>query len=179
MQTAPEIYGIAAEFLTPEELVAAARRVRASGYRRADAYSPFPVHGLAEALGFPRTRVPLITLIGGLMGATFGFFMLWYANRIAYPWNVGGRPMNSWPAFIPITFELGVLGASLSAVLGMFMLNGLPMPYHPMFNHPGFHLASQERFFLVIEKSDPKFDLTATRELLEAMKPVSVAEVPK
>jgi len=179
MATSTEIYGIVAEFLTAEELLAAARKVGIAGYRKADAFSPFPIHGVPEALGQPKTRVPLITLVGGLTGATFGYFMLWYANTVAYPWNVGGRPMNSWEAFIPITFELGVLGASLASVFGMFILNGLPMPYHPMFNHPNFELASQERFFLVIETRDPKFDPIQTRQFLEALKPASVLEVAK
>lgn len=173
------LFGLAAEFKTPEAVLAAARAVRAAGYRRIDAYSPFPVEGLAEALGYARTRVPLIVGFGGLFGACFGFFMLWYANVISYPWNVGGRPANSWEAFIPITFELGVLCASLSAAVGMLALNGLPMPYHPVFNIPSFSLASRDKFFLVIESSDEKFDYNAVRTLLQALGAVSLAEVAR
>ena len=134
---------------------------------------------MAEALGFPRTNIPLITLLGGLLGASLGFFMCWYANVISYPWNVGGRPPNSWEAFIPITFELGVLGASLTSVFGMFVLNGLPMPYHPMFNLASFEAASQNRFFLVIQSDDPKFNPKTTMEFLATLNPVAVTEVPK
>ena len=178
MAKEPAIYGIAAEFTSPEALLEAAYKVHAEGYRRADAFSSFPVHGLAEALGYPRSNVPLLTLIGGVFGALLGYFMCWYANVVSYRWNVGGRPPNSWEAFIPITFEVGVLCASLVSVFGMFILNGLPMPYHPMFNISSFDLASRDRFFLVIESGDQKFDPSATRAFLTTLNAVAVTEVP-
>src|SRR5262249_39903916 len=128
------IHGLVAEFDTPNALIAATRRAVAEGYRRLDAYSPFPVEGLDEALGFHRSRVPLLTLLGGITGGVGGFFMQWFSATIHYPTNIGGRPLNSWPAFIPITFELTILCAAIATVLGMLALNGLPMPYHPLFN---------------------------------------------
>jgi hypothetical protein len=172
-------FGLAAEFDSDHALLEAARQIHAAGYRKTDAFSPFPVDGLSEALGFERTGMPVIVGLGGLIGAVGGYFMLWFANVIHYPWNIGGRPPHSWPAFIPITFELGVLFASLSAIIGMLALNGLPMPYHPMFNLPSFSLASRDKFFIVIEYKDPKFDMEKTRAFLEALRPLSVMEVAK
>jgi len=172
------VYGLMAEFASPEAVLDAARRTAAAGYTRAEAYTPFPVEGLSAALGFHRSRVPLIVLIGGILGAVGAFGMEWYANVLSYRWNIGGKPPNSWPAFIPITFELGVLGASFAAVLGMLALNGLPQPYHAVFNATRFTLASRDRFFLCIEAADPKFDAHATRRLLEELYPVTVEEVP-
>lgn len=169
MRRVPAIYGLMAEFETPGQLVAAAERARAEGYRKMDAYAPFPVEGLADALGFRRTRVPLITLIGGLIGGLGGYYMQYWIAAVDYPVNVGGRPLNSWPAFIPVTFELTVLGAALSAVLGMLALNGLPMPHHPVFNVPRFAMATRDRFFLCIEAADPKFDRAGTKRFLEEL----------
>ncbi len=177
MQRVPTIYGLMAEFEKPDQLVAAAQRASKEGYCRMDAYAPYPVEGLAEALGFRRTRVPLIALIGGLIGGVGGFYMQYWIAAIDYPVNVGGRPLNSWPAFIPVTFELTVLGAALSAVLGMLALNGLPMPHHPVFNVPRFAMATRDRFFLCIEAKDPKFDRTATKRFLETLQCREVAEV--
>ena len=173
------LFGLAAEFDTPERLLAAAHKLHDAGYLRTDAYSPFPLEGLPEALGSERTPMAIIVGIGGLVGACGGFFMLWYANVISYPWNIGGRPPNSWEAFIPITFEMAVLCAALSGVIGMLALNGLPMPYHPMFNLPRFTLASKNGFFIVVESSDTRFDLEKTRSFLESLQPLSVMEVPR
>ncbi len=170
-------YGLMAEFDSPEHLLDAARRAFAAGFRRLDAYSPFPVEGLAEAIGFHRTRVPLIVLIGGILGCVGGFFLQYWAAVIDYPINIGGRPLNSWPSFIPVTFELTILIAALSAFFGVLALNRLPMPYHPVFNVERFELASRNRFFLCIEAADPKFDLEATRGFLEESGPLGVYAV--
>jgi hypothetical protein len=172
------IYGLLAEFDNPTVLVAAAHQAREAGYRRLDAYTPFPVEELTEALPLRRSRLPLIVLLGGIIGGLSGYFMQYYAAVIGYPVNIGGRPMHSWPAFIPVTFEMTILAASLAAVLGMLALNGLPMPYHPLFNVARFALASRNRFFLCIEAVDPKFDEPATREFLVGLNPRSVEEVP-
>src|SRR5258705_14019667 len=172
------IYGLLAEFDAPDVLLEAARRAREAGYTRMEAYTPFPVHGLAAALGFHHTRLPFIVLIGGIVGAVGGFFMQWYANVMSYPINIAGRPLNSWPAFIVITFELTILCAGLAAVLGMLALNGLPQPYHPLFNIPRFELASRSAFFLSLQRRDPRFDLTETRRFLESLNPKAIYEVP-
>ena len=171
------LYGLMAEFDNPADLLAAARSAREAGYRRMDAFSPLPVEGLTEALGQPHGRLPLLVLIGGLMGCGGGFFLQYYPNVIGFPLNIGGRPYNSWPSFIPITFEMTVLAAALTTVLGMLALNGLPMPYHPVFNHPRFELATRDRFFLCLEARDPKFDQQKTKEFLAALKAREVAEV--
>ncbi len=173
------IYGLMAEFDSPEALVAAARSAFAEGFRKMDGYSPFPVDGLAEALGFHRTRVPLIVLIGGIIGCLGGFFLQYWVSVIDYPINVGGRPLNSWPSFVPVTFELTILIAALSAFLGVLALNGLPMPYHPVFNVDRFELASRNRFFLCIESGDPKFDSDRTRKFLESVGSQGVYEVER
>ena len=173
----PAVYGLIAEFEDPNELVAAAHRARHEGYRRMDAYSPLPIEELHEALGFAHTRLPLIVLIGGIVGCVGGYGLQWWASTIAYPLNVGGKPMHSWPAFIPVTFETTILVAALSAVFGMLALNGLPQPYHPVFNVPRFALASRNRFFLCIEARDPKFDLDGTRRFLEQLGPREVTTV--
>jgi len=171
------IYGLMAEFEEPNDLVAAAHRARQEGYRRMDAYSPLPIEELHEALGFHDRRLPLIVLIGGIVGCVGGYGLQWWASTIAYPLNVGGKPMHSWPAFIPVTFETTILVAALSAVFGMLALNGLPQPYHPVFNVPRFALASRNRFFLCIEARDPKFDLDGTRRFLEQLGPREVTTV--
>jgi hypothetical protein len=170
-------YGLLAEFETAEALRAAAERAYGDGYRRLDAYSPFPVHGLAEAIGFRANALPLLVLIGGFVGAGAGFFLQYFVAVIDYPINVGGRPFNSWPSFIPITFEVTILVAALTAVLGMLLLNGLPQPYHPLFNAPRFALATRDRFFLCIEAADPRFDPAATRAFLLGLGAKEVTDV--
>jgi hypothetical protein len=171
------LYGLMAEFDTPEELLAAARRARDAGYRQMAAYTPFPVEGLAEAIGFRRTWLPLIVLIGGIIGCLSGYLLQYWTSVIDYPLNIGGRPLHSWPAFVVVTFELTVLFAALSAVLGMLALNGLPMPYHPVFNVPRFAFATRDRFFLCLEATDPQFDREETRRFLERSQPRQVSEV--
>jgi len=167
-----------AEFDSATSLVAAAKRARDYGYRKMDAYSPFPIEELSEAIEFHDRRLPFIVLCGGVFGCLAGFFFQYWTTVIDYPVNIGGRPLFSWPSFIPVTFETTVLGASLGAVLGMLGLNGLPMPYHPVFNVSRFALASRDRFFLCVETRDPKFDLEATRRFLESLGPRIVHEVP-
>jgi hypothetical protein len=174
---ARRLHGLMAEFDDPGALVAATAKARAEGYRRMDAYSPFPIEELHEAMGEHHSRLPLIVFIGGLAGCLAGFLLQYWVSVIAYPVNVGGRPFNSWPAFIPVTFECTILGASLSAVLGMLALNGLPMPYHSVFNVPRFALASRNSFFLCIEARDRKFDPDATRQFLETLGPREVSTV--
>jgi hypothetical protein len=171
-------YGWLAEFKTAEDLLEAVKRTRAAGYRRIDAYTPFPVEGLVEAVGSYKDRIPLITLIGGVIGGGGGYFMQWYSAVVDYPFNQGGRPYHSWPAFIPVTFELTVLGAALFALVGMLALNGLPKLYHPLFNVPEFELASRSRFFLCIRSEDPCYERETTRQLLSSMKPLALTEVP-
>jgi hypothetical protein len=170
------LYGVMAEFAQPEELLRAARSAYGEGYRKMDAYSPFPVEGLAEAIGFEKTRVPTLVLSGGITGALAAYGMQYYSAVKDYALNVGGRPLHSWPSFIPITFELTVLCAALTAVFGMLIMNGLPRPYHPVFNVPEFKLASQTRFFLCIEATDPKIAAQA-KVFLGTLKPVAVHEV--
>lgn len=177
MSTQTPLYGLMAEFDDPEELVAAAERAHAEGYHRMDAYTPYPVHGLSEALGVRQTRLPYIVLLGGIAGGLGGYGLQYWASVLEYPYNIGGRPFHSWPSFIPITFETTVLLAAFGAVFGMLALNGLPQPYHPVFNVSRFELASRSHFFLCIEASDPKFDLDATRSFLESLNPQEVAEV--
>lgn len=165
-------YGIMAEFAEPEQLLHAARAAYQAGYRKMDAYSPYAVEGVAEAIGFHRTKVPLIVLLGGICGAITAYAMQWYSAVIDYPLNVGGRPLHSWPAFIPITFELTVLFAAVAGTLGMLFLNGLPKPYHPVFNAPDFELASQTRFFLCIEADDHVFSAEEVRQFFLPLGPV-------
>jgi hypothetical protein len=174
----PKLYGLLAEYKSPEALIEAAQRAYARGYRRMDGYSPVPVEGLAEALGFHRNRLPLIVLIGGILGGTGAFLMMWFSAAINYPLNVGGRPLLSWPAFVPIMFELTILAAAFATVFGMLGLNGLPMPYHPLFSVPDFTRASRSRFFLCIQSDDPLFDVDETRAFLEGLGPRRILEVP-
>jgi hypothetical protein len=172
------IYAMLAEFASAQALLDATQRARIDGYRRIEAYSPFFVEGLAEAIGFRRNRVPLVTLLGGIAGGAGGYFLQWYTAVFDYPINSGGRPLHAWPAFIPATFELTVLGAALAAFFGFLVMNGLPRLYHPVFNAPEFDLASRNRFFLCILSSDPRYEEARTRTFLESLAPirVSVAE---
>lgn len=171
------LYGLLAEFETPDALLEAARKTSAAGYKRIDAFTPMPVEGLAEAVGFHRTSLPLVVLIGGILGGLAGFLMQYYANVSSYPLNVAGKPYNSWPAFIPITFELTILGASIFCVFGMLAMNGLPAPYHPVFNAERFALATRDRFFLLIKARDSKFDAAKTKQFLASLKAREVSEV--
>jgi hypothetical protein len=173
----PARYGLMAEFGSPDALVAATRRAHAQGYRRLDAYSPFPIEELHEALGIHETHVPLLALIGGIVGGLTGYGLQYWVSTTAYPLNIGGRPLHSWPSFIPVTFEMTVLFAALTAVLGMLALNKLPMPYHPVFNAPRFALATRDRFFLCIEAADERFDAAGTRRFLESCGPREVTDV--
>jgi hypothetical protein len=172
-----DLFGIMAEFSNAHKLVEKTRQAYEAGYRKMDAYAPFPVHGLSEALGLKRSWVPYIVLLGAIAGGLGGFFLQYYSSVIDYPLNIGGRPYNSWPSFMVITFETTVLGAALAGVLGMLALNKLPMPYHPLFGVPRFELASRDRFFLCIMVTDPKFDPVQTREFLEGLEPEGVYEV--
>ncbi|HEU4714654.1 MAG TPA: DUF3341 domain-containing protein [Pyrinomonadaceae bacterium] len=174
---APPLYGVIAEFEGPSELVHAARKTYEAGYRRINGYSPYPIEELSEAIGFTHTSLPLIVFIGGVLGGVAGFFMQYYMEVIDYPLNVGGKPYNSWPAFIPITFECTVLAAAFSAVLGMLILNKLPQPYHPVFNTPNFALATRDRFFLAVEANDPKFDHDNVTSLLKSLNAMEVSDV--
>ena len=172
------IYGLLAEFDTPTELVVAARKAYEEGFRRMDAYSPFPIEELAEAIGMHSDRVSLVVLVGGILGGLGGYMLQYWINVISYPVNVAGRPFHSWPAFIPVTFEMTILFAGLAGAFGMLALNGLPMPFHPLFNSSRFAFATRDRFFLCIEAADPKFDLAGVRTFLESLNPRSVSEVP-
>lgn len=173
----PSVYGLLAEYADEESLLAAATRVRSLGFQQVEAYSPYPIHGMAEALGVRGVRLPRIVLVGGIVGCVAALAMQWYSAVIDYPLNVGGRPLASWPSFMPIAFELTILVAGLSAVLGMFALNGLPQPYHPLFNVPEFAKASRAGFFLCVESRDPKFDLAETRAMLVDLGAQGVFEV--
>lgn len=172
------IYGVMAELASAEALVAAARRAREAGFEPVEAYSPFPVEGLAEAVGFTGSRVPLATLLGGIAGGAVGFFLQWYSAVIDYPINSGGRPLNSWPEFIPVTFELTVLGAALAAVVAMFVANGLPRLRHPVFNVREFEHSTRNRFFLCLPASGRRFDAQAAHHFLQRLEPMRIMEVP-
>ena len=177
MKDRTPVFGLIAEFDSPTELVAAAHRVHEQGCTKVDAYSPFPIHELDEALKISN-HLPFLVLCGGITGCLGGYFLQYWISVIDYPINVGGRPLHSWPSFIPVTFETTVLLAALTAVFGMLALNGLPMPYHPIFNVPRFALASRDRFFICVEAADPKFDRSTTYDFLRSLNPRNVSEVP-
>ncbi|MDX1584925.1 MAG: DUF3341 domain-containing protein [Thermoanaerobaculia bacterium] len=177
--TQNQLYGVMAQFEDVDSLLKAARKLRDAGYTRTDAYTPYPVHGLDDELRVRKTILPAIVLGGGIVGGLTGFGMQYFAWVIHYPMNIGGKPLNSWPAFIPITFEVTVLFAALAAVVGMLALNGLPQPYHPVFNAKDFERASEDRFFLCIESVDPKFDPDEARRFLSSAGAVEVTDVPQ
>jgi len=172
-----QVYGLIAEFDDPDTLLHATAKAHEAGYRMMDAFSPFPIHGLAEAMGVRKTAVSLCTLIGGLTGMATGFGMQYFASVIHYPYSIGGKPLDSWPSFMPITFELTILFASFSALGSMLILNGLPRPYHPVFNAKRFERASSDGFFLCIERDDAQYDTEQTRNFLQGLGPVEVSEV--
>ena len=177
--TETPLYGLMAEFDNPTDLMKAARATYAAGYRNIDAYTPYPIEELADVIGFEKTRVPLVCLLGGILGGLSGYLLQYWINNISYPLNIGGRPFHSWPAFIIATFEMTILFGGLSAAIGMLGLNGLPAPYHPVFNNPRFSAVSRDRFFLCVEAVDPQFDPEGTRQFLSAFNTVDIAEVPE
>ena len=172
------IYGLMAEFDSAQTLVDAAKKTHEAGYKKIDAYSPFPIEGLAEEIGMHFDEIPLTVLVGGIVGGCTGYLMQYWMSAVDYPLNIGGKPPHSWPAFIVITFEMTILFAGISAVLGMLAFNGLPMPYHPVFNVPRFAFASKDRFFLIVFSSDKKYSPVETRRFLETLDPRSISEVP-
>lgn len=176
-ETPASAYGLMAEFDKPEDLLEAAKRTYAEGYRRLDAYSPLPIHGLAQAIGFSHTNLPIATFVCGVIGAICGYSLQYWVHVLEYPLNIGGRPFHSGISFIPVTFELTILFAGLGTFFGLWMLNKLPQPYHPVFNVPAFERASQDRFFLCIESEDPKYDDARTRSFLQDLGAVEVSEV--
>jgi hypothetical protein len=171
------IYGVMAEFETPKALVEAARAARRQGYRKMDAYSPFPIEELNDVLHLHKNKLSLIVLMCGILGAIGGYLLQYYVTVVYFPINIAGRPLHSWPSYIVITFETTILFAALSTVLGLLALCGLPMPYHPVFNVPRFALASENRFFLCIEADDPQFDREKTAGFLGELEPKEVSEV--
>jgi hypothetical protein len=173
----PAIYGLMAEFNDPTALVDAARRTYAAGYRQIDAFSPYPIEEAWEAIGQHDRRLSLVVLVGGVVGLLSGLGLQEWVHQIAYPINIAGKPLNSWPQFIPVTFEMTILFGAIFGVLGMIIMNGLPMPYHPVFNVDRFELASRDKFFLLVESADPKFDREQTRDFLKGLNPTEVNEV--
>ncbi len=171
------LHGVMAQFATPDELVQAAKAVHDAGYTHVDAYSPYPIEAVWEALGEHHNELPALVLGGGITGGLFGFGLQYWTSVIDYPLNLGGKPFNSWPAFIPVTFECIILFAALTAVIGMIALNGLPMPYHPVFNAPNFERATSDGFFLCIEATDPKFDKSKAHDFLSRLHPTQVSDV--
>jgi hypothetical protein len=177
-RTPSPIFGVIAQFDDSSSLIGAVRQVRKAGYTRIDAFTPYPVHGLDDELGVRGTKLPAIVLSAGIVGAFTGFGMQYFAMAVHLPLNIGGKPLNSWPAFIPITFEVTILFAALSAVIGMLVLNGLPQPYHPVFHAKNFERASVDQFFLCIQSDDPRFDQIEARNLLASTGAVEVSDVP-
>lgn len=173
------LHGLMAEFSDANELLRAAGTIYRAGYRKIDTYTPYPVDDLASTLGHRFTAIPFIVLLGGIMGGVGGYFLQWYAMAYDYPLNIGGKPLNSWPMYIPVTFELTILCASLAGFLGMLILNKYPQPYHPVFNAPEFESVSRDKFMLCISADDPKFDLHKTRSDLADLNPDNLIEVPK
>ena len=178
MATTTPLFGVMAEFDTPQALAAATRAAYTAGYRHMDAYTPYPVEDVMDALHLHTNAVPPIVFGGGLLGGLGGFSLQYWLSTSAYPLNVGGRPFNTWPPWVPVTFECTILIASLSAVVGMLLLNGLPLLYHPVFNAPHFARASIDGFFLCIEHTDPRFDAVAVRTFLEGQDAREVTDVP-
>ena len=174
-----KLYGLMAEFDSATELFDAANAVREAGYTKTDAFSPFPIHDIDEALGIRRSVLPLLVFFGGITGLMLGVALQVFVHYIDYPMNVGGRPYLSWPSFVPPSYELTILLAGFTAVFGMLFLNGLPRPYHPVFNVPRFALATREKFFLVIEAVDPLYSYDGTRSFLEGLGPQEVFDVPE
>ena len=174
---ATSLYGLVAHYESPEEILVAARMAREAGYTKMDAFTPYMVEGLAEELRSRDDRVTWIVFGCGMVGAALGFLLQWWVSAVDYPMNIGGRPDVSWPSFIPVTFECGILSAALGGLVGMLMLNGLPLPYHPIFEAPGFERVTRDRFILCIESADPRFDAGETREFLESTAPEGVEEV--
>lgn len=172
-----DLYGYLAEFESPQALVDAAEKMHEAGYTKTDAFTPFPVPEIDDALGIKRSILPWIILLAGIAGGLLGFGMQWFSNVVHYPLNIGGRPVNSWPMFIPITFEMTILFSAFTAGLGMLLMNGFPKHYHPVFNVPSFARASSTGFFLCIEESDPNFDPVKTREFLQSLNPIEVTEI--
>jgi len=172
-------WGLMAEFATADALLDAARAAHAAGYRQAEAYAPFPVDGLAEAVGFTGSRVPFFTFVGGAVGGIGGYLMQWYAAVVDFPENIGGRSLHSWPMFVPVTFETTILGAALAAFFGVLAANRLPRLAHPIFDAPDFDLASRNRFFLCLRCDDPAFDAARAAALLDATHPLRRAEVAR
>jgi hypothetical protein len=174
----PAMYGLLAEFSSADALCAAARHARDNGYTRVEAYSPFAIEGLDDIVGADKGWIAPLTLLGGILGGAGTYFLQWYAAVVDYPINIGGRPLHSWPAFIPATFEITILGAAVAAVLAMLVLNGLPRLYHPLFEVEEFELASRNRFFLCLPARDPVFAPGPARDLLEELHPLLLREVP-
>ena len=173
----PKLYGLMAEFDSATAIVTAARKAREAGYVKIDAFTPFPIHQLDDALKLPRTKLPWLVFGGGVCGMLGGFALQYWVAVIANPFNIGGRPFASWPAFVIPAYEMTILLASITAVVGMIALNGLPRPYHPVFNAPNFSNASADRFFLCIETADGKFDATGTRQFLDGLHPLGVTDI--